>query len=145
MHGVSAARLARGIINFSQISRESLINDAENFKFFSSFCLARSSLLARERPQGKSVKAGEDAVSGLGLEIQDPAHRPVVLAHRLVQVDPRHLALGEVDGPEVRDPALLVAVHPDLLADHQHVRVLVEHNLGGALPPQPGLRHPPPL
>jgi len=91
------------------------------------------------------MKAGEHAVPGLGLEIQDAAHRPVVLPHRLVKVDPGHLALGEVDGAEVGNAALLGAVHPDLLADHQHVRVLVENDLGGALPPQSGLRHPPPL
>ena len=91
------------------------------------------------------MKAGEYAVSGLSLEIQDPAHRAIIFSDWLVQVNPGHLALGEVDRAEVGDPALLGAVHPDLLADHQHVRVLVEDHLGGALPPQPCLRHSPPL
>jgi len=92
-----------------------------------------------KRPQSESVEAGEDTVTRLGLEVEDASHRPVVLTHGLVQVDPCHLALGEVDGAEVGDAALLAAVHPDLLADHQHVRVLVQHHLSGALPPQPGL------
>ena len=81
----------------------------------------------------------------LGLEVKDAADRPVVLPHGLVKMHPGHLALGEVDGAEVSDAALLVAVHPDLLANHQHVRVLVEDDLGGALSPEAGLGHPPPL
>ena len=91
------------------------------------------------------MKTGEDAMPWLGLEVKDATDRPVVLPHRLVKVDPSHLSLGEVDGAEIGDAALLVAVHPDLLADHQHVRVLVEDNLGGALSHEAGLGHPPSL
>ncbi len=36
---------------------------------------------------------GEDAVSWLCLEVEDAAHRPVVLAQRLVQVNTGHLTL----------------------------------------------------
>jgi hypothetical protein len=36
---------------------------------------------------------GEDAVSWLCLEVEDAAHRPVVLAQRLVQVNSGHLTL----------------------------------------------------
>ncbi len=36
---------------------------------------------------------GEDAVSWLCLEVEDAAHRPVVLAKRLVQVNTGHLTL----------------------------------------------------
>jgi len=91
------------------------------------------------------MKTGEDTMPWLGLEVKDAADRPVVLPHGLVKMHPGHLALGEVDGAEVSDAALLVAVNPDLLANHQHVRVLVEDDLGGTLTSEPGLGHPPSL
>ena len=90
-------------------------------------------------PQGKSVKSAEDPVSGLSLEIQNAAHRPIVLAHSLVKMDSSHLSFGEVHAAKVGDAALLGAVHPDLLADHQMVCTLIKHHLGGRLSSQPGL------
>ena len=125
--------------------RESQLNDCNGF--FTSEDLHSSLLVALgwERARGEAVQAGEEAVPGLGLEVEDAAHRAVVLPHGLVQVDPRHVALREVDRAQVGDPPLLVAVHPDLLPHHQHVRVLVQDHVRGALPPQPSLGHPPPL
>jgi len=89
------------------------------------------------------VQPAEETVPRLRLEVEDPAHRPVVLPRCLVQVDPRHLALCKVDGPYVGDPAFLTAVHPHLLADHQTVGVVVQYDVRGRGSPQPRLAQPP--
>jgi len=92
-----------------------------------------------QRPQGESMKSTEDSVSRLSLEIQNAAHRPIVLAHSLVKMDSGHLTFGKVHTAKVGDAALLGAVHPDLLAHHQMVCTLIEHHLGCRLSSQPSL------
>ena len=96
-----------------------------------------------QRVEGEPVQPAEEAVPWLRLEIEDPAHCPVVLPGCLLKVDPRHLPLGKVDGPDVGNPSLFTPVHPHLLADHQTVGVVVQYDVRGRGSSQSGLAQPP--
>lgn len=60
--------------------------------------------------------SGEDALQSLALEVPHAAHRPVVLAHQVVEDHAGPLSRGELGLPEVRDDSQLHSVHPHRLS-----------------------------
>ena len=99
----------------------------------SQICKALSffiSIWVRQRHKGKTMKAWEKPMSGLRLEVQDSSNSSVVLSNRLIEVDPCHLPLGEVDSANVSNSSFLSSVHPNFLSHHQTVSVIIEDNFG---------------
>jgi len=91
------------------------------------------------------MKAREEPVSGLSLEVKNSSNRSVVLSDSFIQVDTSHLSLREMNSTDVGDSTFLRSVHPDLLADHKIVGVLVENDVGSGGSSKPCLGESSPL
>ena len=72
---------------------------------------------------GESVQAGEDAVPGLTGEVPRTHHTPVILPNRLIKEHASPLPRPELGLPDELDAARLDAVHVDIHADDEGIRV----------------------
>ena len=84
----------------------------------------------------------EDTMLIFTLEVQHVVHGTVVFAFGFVKVNPSHITLGEMSFSEISNAAVLHAIYPDLLADHQRVGVVIQDHVIGRRTAKSGFTQP---